>query len=267
MAEPNRVVLVVGGASGIGWASARAFAAEGARVVIADLNESQAQQRAAELGPGHWHHGADVTDEETVATLVQTVTEREPRLDAVVNCAGIGVFGPITTLAADAFRHVVDVCLTGAFFVIKHAARRMAAGGSIVSITSLNARQPAAGLAAYCAAKAGLAMLTQVAALELGERGIRVNAISPGLTQTPLVEPILRIPGVHDDFLDNTPLGRKGTPEDVAFAATFLSSPQASWITGEVLDINGGAHTRRYPDLVAHIARADRSTNHVTTSA
>ena len=105
-------------------------------------------------------------------------------------------------------------------------------------------------MSAYCAAKAGLAMLTQVAALELGPRRIRVNAVSPGFVDTPLTELVTLAPGVLEDYLENTPLGRAAKPEDVADAVLFLCSTKASWMTGEVLDLNGGAHLKRYPDVL-----------------
>lgn len=124
----------------------------------------------------------------------------------------------------------------------------------MISLTSLNARQPGTGMGAYCAAKAGLAMLTEVAALELGARGVRVNAISPGLVITPLTAPAMDIAGIEDDYLENTPLGRAGRPEEVAEAAVYLA--KAQWLTGEVLDLNGGAHLRRYPDIHGHVMRA-----------
>lgn len=158
-------------------------------------------------------------------------------------------------MPAEQFREVVDVCLTGAFLVIKHAGPRLRKGGALVSLTSLNGRQPAVGMSAYCSAKAGLSMLTQVAALELAPRGIRVNAVAPGFVHTPLTEPAAQIPGVLDDYLENTPLGRAGTPEDIADAVVFLCSPKASWLTGEVLDLNGGAHLLRYPDVYGHVMK------------
>lgn len=251
----HRVAVIVGGASGIGWATARVLAAEGARVTIADRNADGARDRAAELGEPHTWATVEVTDEDSVAALFDGVTSREGRLDVVVNCAGFSGFGMITDLDADQFRSVVDVCLTGGFLVLKHAGRHLGEGGAVVSLTSLNARQPAIGMSAYCAAKAGLSMLTEVAALELGPRGIRVNAVAPGFVHTPLTEGAAAIPGVVDEYVENTALGRAGTPEDVAAAVAFLCSPRASWMTGEVIDLNGGAHMKRYPNIHEHLAK------------
>jgi NAD(P)-dependent dehydrogenase (short-subunit alcohol dehydrogenase family) len=110
-------------------------------------------------------------------------------------------------------------------------------------------------MSAYCAAKAGLSMLTQVAALELGPRGVRVNAVAPGFVHTPLTEGAAAVPGVVEEYIENTALGRAGTPEDVAAAVAFLCSQQSSWLTGEVLDLNGGAHLKRYPNIAEHLTR------------
>lgn len=254
-ARRDRAAVVVGGASGIGWATAQALAADGCRTTLADRNTDLARQRAAELGAPHAWAPVEVTDEASVAALFDDVAAREGGLDVVVNCAGFSGFGLITDLDAEQFRSVVDVCLTGAFLVIKHAGRHLGDGGSLVSLTSLNARQPAIGMSAYCAAKAGLSMLTEVAALELGPRGIRVNAVAPGFVHTPLTEGATAIPGVLDEYVENTVLGRAGTPEDVAAAVVFLCSPQSSWMTGEVLDLNGGAHLKRYPNIHAHLTK------------
>lgn len=251
----QRIAVVVGGASGIGWATARLLAAEGARVTIADRNTDGARQCAGELGDPHSWATVEVTDEDAVARLFDDVVAREGGLDVVVNCAGFSGFGMITDLDAEQFRSVVDVCLTGGFLVIKHAGRHLHEGGTIVSLTSLNARQPAIGMSAYCAAKAGLSMLTEVAALELGPRGIRVNAVAPGFVHTPLTEGASAIPGVVDEYVENTALGRAGTPEDVAAAVAFLCSAQSSWMTGEVLDLNGGAHLKRYPNIHEHLTK------------
>ncbi|MGE2730113.1 SDR family NAD(P)-dependent oxidoreductase [Mycolicibacterium vaccae] len=247
----QRVAVVVGGASGIGWATAQTLAADGVRVTVADLNGDGARDRAAELDGGHSAAQVDVADEDSVARLFESIGP----LDITVNCAGFSNVSPITDMPVAEFRAVIDVCLTGALIVSKHAGRHLREGGSLVHISSLNGRQPAAGMSAYCAAKAGLSMLTQVAALEMGPRGIRVNAVAPGFVHTPLTAAAASVPGVIEDYVDNTALGRPGTPQDIADAVAYLCSPGASWLTGEVLDINGGAHLKRYPDIMGHVAR------------
>ncbi|MDT2006727.1 SDR family oxidoreductase [Rhodococcus opacus] len=250
----DKVAVVIGGASGIGLACAQLLAVEGASVAVADIDGDKAAARTAELGTSARALTVDVTDEDSVAAAFARAHSELGGLDIMINCAGINLPGYVTDLEAATWRRTIDLCLTGGFLAIKHAARGMARGGSIVSIASLNARQPAAGFGGYCSAKAGLVMLTQVAALELAERGIRVNAISPGLVETPLVEVLTSVSVIQDDFTDNTPLGRNGRPADIAEAALYLTSDSASWVTGEVLDVNGGAHLRRYPDVMKHMA-------------
>lgn len=249
----HATAIVVGGASGIGWASAQALAAEGYRVLVADLNGDGAAARAAELGDEHTGAAVDVTDEASVATLF----EQAGPVHAVVSCAGFSSIGLIVDTPVDQFRSVIDVCLNGSFIVAKYAGRHLADGGALVSISSLNARQPGVGMAAYCSAKAGLSMLTQVAALEFAGRGIRVNAVAPGFVHTPLTEGAALIPGVVEEYVENTALGRAGVPEDIAEAVLFLL--KASWLTGEVLDINGGAHMKRYPDIIGHLNKLSGS--------
>jgi NAD(P)-dependent dehydrogenase (short-subunit alcohol dehydrogenase family) len=243
MAE-QRVVTVVGAASGIGAATVRVLEQAGTTVVAADL--------AAQEGI----LGVDVTDEESVAALFDAVVERHGAFHGVVNCAGVSTLAPIVDHDAAEFRRVLDVCLTGAFLVLKHAGRLVADGGSLVSLTSLNARQPGTGLAAYCAAKAGLVSLTEVAALELAPRRVRVNAVAPGLVVTPLTAPAMDIAGIRESYLENTPLGRSGEPEEIGAVIRFLLSDDAAWITGETMDVNGGAHLQRYPDLLGLVAKA-----------
>src|SRR3546814_1966191 len=133
--------------------------------------------------------------------------------------------------------------------VLKHAGRSVEDGASLVNVASLNARRPGTGMAAYCAAKAELLMLTQVAALELAPRRVRVNAVSPGLVVTPLTAPAMDLPGIPEAYLENTPLGRNGTPDEVAATIRFLLSADSTWITGEDIQLDGGSHLMRYPDL------------------
>ena len=248
----SRRAVVVGGGSGIGAACAVRLASDGYAVVVADRDLGAAESVAARLaGDGHVARAVEVTDETSVAALFEGLDV----VHAVVNSAGTSTLGEVKDLPVDQFRAVVDVNLVGGFLVLQQAARHLVRGGAVVSLTSLNARQPGGGMSAYCSAKAGLAMLTEVAALELGPAGIRVNAVSPGLVVTPLTAPAMDIPGVKDDYVANTPLGRPGTPEEVAAAVSWLCSEESSWMTGEVMDLNGGAHTQRYPDLLGHVNR------------
>lgn len=238
------VTVVIGGASGIGEATAQALEASGHTVVVADL------------APPPTGLVVDVADEEQVAALFDQVLADHGGFTGVVNCAGVSTLAQVVDHDAAEFRRVIDVNLTGAFLVVKHAGQRIADGGAIVSLSSLNARQPGTGMVAYCSAKAGLVMLTEVAALELAARGIRVNAVSPGLVITPLTAPAMDIPGVRDGYLENTPLRRSGEPSEIAALIRFLLSDDARWITGENIDINGGAHLQRYPDLHGLVMKA-----------
>jgi NAD(P)-dependent dehydrogenase (short-subunit alcohol dehydrogenase family) len=238
------VTVVIGGASGIGEATVGDLRDHGHEVVIADL------------APSDDGITVDVADEASVAALFDSVVERHGGFTGVVNCAGVSTLGLIVEHDAAEFRRVVDVCLTGAFLVLKHGGARIADGGALVSLSSLNARQPGTGMAAYCSAKAGLVMLTQVAALELAPRRVRVNAVSPGLVVTPLTAPAMDIPGVRDAYLENTPLARSGEPAEIAALLRFLLSDDAAWITGENIDVNGGAHLQRYPDLHGLVMKA-----------
>lgn len=249
-----KTAVVVGGASGIGWATCRLLHERGATVVVADVNEQAAAERAAELGDRARALHVDVTEETSVEALFASVVDVEGAPDTVVGCAGLSALGLITDLGLDEWKMTVDVCLTGAFLVLKHAGRVLRDGGSITTVASLNGRQPAQGMAAYCSAKAGVLMLTEVAALELGSRGIRVNAVSPGLVDTPLTAGVSLVPGLREDYLENMPLGRAGEPEEIAEMIAFIASDAASWMTGATVDLNGGAHTGRYPDMPAHIA-------------
>ena len=245
--------VIVGGASGIGAAITHTMADHGYAVVVGDRNIAAANTLVDQLGGRHTAVGLDVSDEAGVATLFESMARRPGRFEIAVNCAGINALGLVTELPVAKFRRVVDVCLTGAYLVIQHAARHIADNGAIISLSSLNARQPGIGMGAYCAAKAGLSMLTEVAALELAPR-VRVNAVAPGLVRTPLTAAALDVPGVEGEYVENIPLGRPGTPTEVAEAVMYLA--RAQWITGEVLDLNGGANMMRYPNVHAHFSRA-----------
>lgn len=252
----GKVAVVTGGASGIGLATVRRFAAEGARVLIGDVDATRAAEAAGELGATVASRRCDVAAESDVEALVAEAVERFGRLDIAFANAGIGGFGTVVDVQLADWKQVLDVNLVGPLLTIKHAARRMADGGSIVLTASLNAVQPALGMSAYCCSKAGLAMLAQVAALELGPRRIRVNAIGPGLVRTGLTEGMWLLPRIVEEFDENAPLDATTSPDDVANLVTFLASEEASSITGTLQLIDRGAHTQRYPDVPARLAEA-----------
>jgi NAD(P)-dependent dehydrogenase (short-subunit alcohol dehydrogenase family) len=254
----DKVAVITGGASGIGRETARRYIAEGAKVVLGDLNEALLQQTAEELGDSATTCAGDVTTEADVERLVATAVETHGRVDIGVNCAGLGTLGPVTDLTVEQWDLVLDVCLKGVFLATKHEARAMQAAGTpgvIINIASINARQPGQGMAAYCTAKAGVEMFTRVAALELGPSQIRVCGIGPGLVDTPLTQYQRDMTAFRDGYLENIPMGRVGQPTDIAAAATFLASDDASWISGETLFVDGASLTRGYPMMLDILGR------------
>lgn len=245
----GKVAIVAGGASGIGMAVVEAFVAEGARVIVGDLDGDGIGALIGRLGHNQVDGTVvDVRDEAAVERVVDQAFRRFGRLDAAVNNAGVGGFSPIQSCALEDWNRVLGVSLTGTFLCIKHQAARLikqGQGGSIINISSLNAIEPAEGFAAHCSAKAGVAMLTKVAALELGRHRIRVNAIGPGLIHTPAPAGITAPPGLEDAFIAETPSGREGEPEGVAKFAVYLASDDSRLVTGQALSIDGGASLKR----------------------
>jgi NAD(P)-dependent dehydrogenase (short-subunit alcohol dehydrogenase family) len=252
----GKVAVVTGGASGIGLATARRFAAEGARVMIGDIEGERAAAGAAELGDAVASRPCDVRSESEVDALFAEASERFGGVQVAFANAGIGSFGPVVDADVPEWLRVLEVNLVGPLLTIKHAARRMEQGGSIIVTASLNAVQPAVGMGAYCCSKAGLAMLAQVAALELGPQGIRVNAIGPGLVRTGLTESMWLIPRIVEEFDENAPLATTTSADDVANLVTFLASDESSSVSGTLQLIDRAAHTMRYPNLPARLAEA-----------
>jgi len=253
----GKVALITGGASGIGLAIARRFVAEGARVAVGDINADAMGRMDTELGDAVVTAHADVTDEADVQALVARAVQRFGHLDIAVANAGGGAYAPIVEHELSEWQRVIDLCLTSVFLTIKHAGGALSDGGSIITIASLNATQAAEGMSAYCTAKAGVAMLTRVAAMELGHRRIRVNAIAPGLVETPMSAGLWAVPGVVDEFLENTTVGRFASPDDIAGLALYLATDESSFVSGSLYPIDGGASTKRYPDLPGAFARLD----------
>lgn len=249
----GKVAIVTGGASGIGKKTAELFVEEGARVIIGDLNADGVGEMIGKLGH-NYADGAtlDVRDESAVERMVDQAFRRFGRLDIAFNNAGTGGFSPIQSYPIEEWDRVIGTCLTGVFLCMKHEAARLipqGQGGSIINIASLNATQATEGFAAYCSAKAGVAMLTKVGALELGRHTIRVNAIGPGIIHTPLTSGMLAIPGVEDAFVHESPIGWAGEPEDVAGLALYLASDDSTLMTGQTLYIDGGASLKKYPEM------------------
>ncbi|MCM3886934.1 SDR family NAD(P)-dependent oxidoreductase [Frankia sp. R82] len=249
------VGVVTGAASGIGQATARRFVAEGGRVVGADVNEAGLVELEKELGTAAFvGTRCDITVESDVAGAFARAQEAFGGVDVVVANAGIGYLSEVVDHGLAEWQRVIDVSLTGTFLTVKHGGQALRAagqGGSIVVVASLNAVQPGRGVAAYCAAKAGVVALTEVAAMELGPFDVRVNAVAPGLVRTSMTTPAWQMPGIVDEFVENAPLGRFAEADEIANVVYFLASDQSSFVSGSLYGVDGGARTRRYPDMVA----------------
>ena len=246
----GKVALITGAASGIGLAAARLFAREGAQVAMADRDADGVNDAARAIGPSAMAVTADVTNEGDVEAMVAACVERFGRLDVAFNNAGIAGLAPIQDFPLERFQQIVDVCMTGVFLCIKHESKQLIAqgeGGSLINTASINATHATAGLAAYCAAKAGVVMLTKVSALELGQYGIRVNAIGPGHTRTPLTARARDVPGFDEAMVGATPMGRLGEPEDIAQMALYLAGDAAAWTSGQTLYVDGGITVNEIP--------------------
>jgi NAD(P)-dependent dehydrogenase (short-subunit alcohol dehydrogenase family) len=251
--------VVTGAASGIGKAIATAFIEAGASVVLCDRNADALQAAAKELGDRAIGNVTDVSEESQVEAAIRKARDAFGSVDIVVNCAGFGAIVPLTELSADKWKAVQAVTLGGVFYGVKHAARHMLEQGRpgvIINISSVNARQPGEGQAAYCAAKAGVDMLTRCGALELGARGIRVVGIAPGLVETPLTKHELENPAMRELFLGIIPMKRPVQAEEIAAAAVFLASDEARSINGDTIAIDGGSLTKGYPALLTGLKKA-----------
>ncbi|HMQ30064.1 MAG TPA: SDR family NAD(P)-dependent oxidoreductase [Chloroflexaceae bacterium] len=239
----GKVALITGGATGIGAACARRFAQEGARVVIADINR-EGGRRTAEACGGHFI-ACDTGDAGQCQAAVAEAVGRFGQLDALVNAAAhLGGYHDAAAMPEEEWRQVLAVTLDGVFYCSKYAAQAMLAsgGGAIVNIASVEGVMGAAGHAAYVTGKSALFGLTRSMAIDLGARGVRVNAVSPGIIDAgrPDIERLKGDPAVMQFWRDMTVLDRLGRPEEVAAAVLFLASDDASYITGQNLSVDGG---------------------------
>lgn len=238
-------VVVTGAGNGLGAAIAAAAGAAGWRVGVLDLDGSAADRTAAEVGAGAVALTADTRDEAAVDAAFDELGRATgtPAPDALVCSAGVVRFGPLLDLAVGDWRAVVDVNLTGTYITARAAARRMIAAGrpgAIVTVTSMNGVAPGPNAGAYGATKAGIALLTQQMALEWGPRGIRVNAVAPGLIDAGMSEPIYADPEMRARRSARVPLGRLGTADEVADVVLFLLSDRAAYVNGVELLVDGG---------------------------
>ena len=248
----NQVAIITGGASGIGEGTVRKYVAEGSRVVIADIQDERGGALAEELGPNTTYLHTNVSQEEDIARAVSGAVERWGRLDVIFNNAGFGgVSGPIEDLDMNAYDDTMGVLLKGVFMGAKHAARQMKAQGSgvIINTASVAGLQAGFGPVVYSAAKAAVAHASRCLAVELAPFGIRVNAICPGVIITNIFTSGFGVQGAAADMLlpkiDSAlatwaPLGRSGIPEDIANTALWLASPEASYVTGQAITVDGG---------------------------
>ena len=251
--------VVTGAASGIGKAIATAFVKQAPAYCSVTSTPKALDAAARELGDRAIGRITDVSDESQVEAAMREARDAFGSLDIVVNCAGFGVIAPLTELSADKWNSVQAVTLGGVFYGVKHAARQMleqGRAGVIINISSVNGQQPGEGQVAYCAAKAGVDMITRCAALELGGRGIRVVGIAPGLVQTPLTRKELENPAMRELFMSVIPMKRAVEAEEIAAAAVFLASDNARSINGDTIAIDGGSLTRGYPALLTGLKQA-----------
>lgn len=252
--------LVTGGGSGIGLAVAQRLAADGAAVTVCGRNEDRLNEAVAAIAaeaPGAvvGHVVADVTDEQAVLAAVAHATEfAGGRLDAVVASAGGSEsIGPVTHLDQEPWDRTIAMNLTGTMLTLKHGAAAMVrgGGGSFVAVSSIAARLPHPWFGAYGPSKAAIDQLCRQAADELGASHVRVNSVCPGLIDTDLVGFITAGGPVLDSYRENTPLERVGRPDDVGALVRFLVGPEATWLTGQNIVIDGGQSLRRGPSLAS----------------
>lgn len=249
--------LVTGGGSGIGRACADRLVMDGATVTICGRSEEKLAAAAQSSDRLHYVV-ADVTVEADVEAAVAAATKPTGRLDGcVANAGGGGALAPLHEQPLDDFRRVLELNVIGTFLTLKHAVRAMlpAGAGSFVGVSSIAGHLTHPYFGAYPPGKAGIEQLVRNAADEYGDKGLRFNAVRPGFTATELMSFIPRDSSVFTSYVDNSPLGRVGEPAEVADLVRFLLGPESAWMTGAVVDVDGGHSLRRGPDYSLFVAR------------
>lgn len=243
----GKVCIVTGGAQGIGEACARRFARESAHVVIADMADAPGQALARELGALYLH--CDVSDKAQVDAVVAATLQKHGRIDVLVNNAGIFRAADFLDITEADFDAVIRVNIKGSFLMGQAVARVMAAagGGSIVNMSSVNGVLAIPTIASYNVSKGGINQLTRVMALALADKGIRVNAVAPGTIATELAaKAVLTSEDARAKIMSRTPMKRLGQPSEIADTVAYLASDAASYITGEIVVVDGGRMTLNY---------------------
>ncbi|MER5427796.1 glucose 1-dehydrogenase [Streptomyces sp. NPDC002588] len=239
----GRVALVTGATGGIGDAVVRRLAAEGAAVVVTDVDAERCEKLAEEVGGGALGLALDVTDESAWQAVVERVTAGPGALNVLVNNAGIAAMNTVETETQETWERVIGVTQTGVWLGMKHggAAIERSGGGSVVNVASIFGTVGGFGAQfSYHAAKGAVRLMTKNAALHWAQRGVRVNSLHPGFIETPRSRELWRDTPRLTAMLEGTPLGRLGTPEEVAAAVAFLASDDASFMTGSELYVDGG---------------------------
>ncbi len=247
----GRVVIVTGASQGIGAACARRFAREGAKVVLSDLDATRGEALATELGASFVR--CDVSDRAQVEALVAQTMAKHQRIDILVNNAGTFKAADFLDVTEADWDTVINVNLKGAFLVAQAVAREMVktGGGAIVNMSSVNGVMAIPSIASYNASKGGINQLTRAMSLALIDQGVRVNAVAPGTIATELAaQAVLTSEEAKNRILSRTPMKRLGEPEEIADAVAFLASSAASYITGEILTVDGGRQALNYTVVV-----------------
>ncbi|SDW97906.1 SDR family NAD(P)-dependent oxidoreductase [Marinobacter mobilis] len=237
----NKKAIITGGASGIGAQAVRLFQANGADVVIADMNEDSGLALASELGAGVSFVKVDLSVPDDIENMIASAIEILGGLDILVNNAGFGTYGRTHIIEPETWYKVMEVNLNALFHTCRHALpHMMKSGGSIINTASVSGTRADYGFNAYAAAKGGVINYTRNLALDYALDNIRVNSISPGLIKTPLTGPLTGHPDAYEQYLHNIPMSRAGEPEEIAKVMLFLASDLASYVNGQNINVDGG---------------------------
>jgi glucose 1-dehydrogenase len=247
----NKVAIITGAARGIGLACAKRFAAEGAKVIIADVLDETGSAEAQRLGATYFH--CDVSNSSDVNALVGAVAKQFGAIDILMNNAAISINGDFLDITEAEYDKVIDINLKGSFLMLQACARQMVAqvakgraAGSIINMSSVNDTLAIPAIVSYCMAKGGVSQLTRATSIYLAPHGIRVNAIGPGSIMTDMLKAVVSDKEAMHRVMSRTPMARVGEPSEIASIAAFLASDDASYVTGQTIYADGGRMPLNY---------------------